>query len=675
MSIAGWKPMDHTLKSGDRSQVERPRLMIQCPACSSFNDPEAAFCNQCGRPFSRSRKGVPRLRRGKRAVEIAVLAVLIAALGYLVWYQFLGGKSHERRKPTAARAARPFESGPRSAERPPEERRAADAEPLSAEALRKVVDPAIVLLDLLDERGARLREVRGIVLEASGSVLCRFRPLLGAHGGTCKTSRPGEPAREIRGLIAFDPNGRNLALLEVRWGGEGAAGLSTLPREVLREMAPGMAVAVASVGKVVLSRIAETGHPSSDGISHILLADDPPLPANALVVLDPLAGEVIGLCSPEPSPSGERQRLLADSMVELSDLAGRPASLSLSEVSRRYYEGTFADFLDRGRRALEVQDLAAASDLLQKALDQAEREPIGEDDFRAAQDLLRRVIEEDLERRRREKDSRGVAAVLAVAVVRFPQERGYWLDLGAARLDLEDLPGAIEALLEARRLQPGSDAEALLLRAYLAGSAREVSVGRLQVAAEWLEKGIQVLPGSAKLHLELARLYQRWGFYDDASRVYLMARAMDPGLGPEVDAALEEIEESIRRREALVLKIPEGSTTIQTDAVVNDRATYRFIIDTGATFTSISREMAQGLGYPLGPGLEQVLIGTANGVVSAPIVLLDSVNLQGYSVRNLKAVVLPQRAMSTVGLLGLNFLDHFRYSVDAGRREFRLEKR
>jgi clan AA aspartic protease (TIGR02281 family) len=85
--------------------------------------------------------------------------------------------------------------------------------------------------------------------------------------------------------------------------------------------------------------------------------------------------------------------------------------------------------------------------------------------------------------------------------------------------------------------------------------------------------------------------------------------------------------------------------------------------------------MALEMGYALSPDLEHVTIGTANGTILAPVVLLESVNLHGYAVRNIKAIVLPAKSSARIGLLGLNFLDHFRYSVDAGRREFRLERR
>jgi len=243
------------------------------------------------------------------------------------------------------------------------------------------------------------------------------------------------------------------------------------------------------------------------------------------------------------------------------------------------------------------------------------------------------------------------------------------------RSDLEEHREAIEALLEARRIEQGSEVDAALQGSYLAGAAREASLGRSQEAAAWLEKGVEILPNSARLRLELAKLYRRWGFLDDAARVFQTARSLDPALASEIDAALEEIDRAIRRQETLVLKIPEGAKSLQAEATVNGRANYRFIIDTGATYTSIPQVMAEELGYRLGPGLEQILIGTANGVINAYVIVLDSVNLQGYAVRNLKAVVLPQKTQVQVGLLGLNFLNNFRFTLDPGRGEFRLERR
>ena len=80
--------------------------------------------------------------------------------------------------------------------------------------------------------------------------------------------------------------------------------------------------------------------------------------------------------------------------------------------------------------------------------------------------------------------------------------------------------------------------------------------------------------------------------------------------------------------------------------------------------------MIEQLGYDL-RNAQFVRVRTAAGLIDAPIVHIASLDVEGYVVRNLQVLVLPD---STPPLLGLNFLKYFRYTVDATRREFRLER-
>ncbi len=660
--------------------------MNQCPSCASFNEAHAAFCNQCGRRLLQARKKKKPSGMGKRMVMFSLAILLLAGVAVLIVSALREFPEKNPKGPISILPIR--EPGrPVRPRKKVQSGKESEPEPLTAEALRRLAGPAIVLLELFDEGGERLREIRGVLIEPAGTVLCRFHPLLGAYDARCLVGRGSQPIREIQGLVAYDPYG-NLALLEISPEAD-LEDLPSLPVASTILLEPGMDVVVLSLGRVVTTQIADYPFFTPDGVSHGRLDDDPQLPQDAVVVMD-VYGSVIGLCTGDPArskslpvglPDSELvgvdppPRILVDPLTSVSNLRGRPAILSLSEATRRFYEGTFAFFLERAGKALEAKKFFSAIDLLGRALDQAEQEGIEEKDIEEARRLLRRSIDGELSRLRRDKDSSGMVSILEIGVEHFPHERKYWIELGTLRLNLEEYREAIGAFLEARQLKPDSDADALLQEAYLNGSAREIDLGRLQVAAEWLEKGIQVLPDSARLHLELAKLYQRWGFYDDAVRVFQMARARDPGLAVEIDAALEEIDAILRNRDVLVLKLPEGSSTIRTDVMLNGHAAYPFVIDTGATFTSISQEMAEALGYQISPAMERVVIGTANGIISAPMVVLDSLDLHGYTVRNLKAIVLPRKAQSMVGLLGLNFLDHFRYSVDAGRKEFRLERR
>src|SRR5262249_8507512 len=72
---------------------------------------------------------------------------------------------------------------------------------LDAPRASKIVSRALVVLDLRSEDDRPLREERGVIVDSSGVVLCRFQPLLGAHHGICRLSSPQEARVEISGLV------------------------------------------------------------------------------------------------------------------------------------------------------------------------------------------------------------------------------------------------------------------------------------------------------------------------------------------------------------------------------------------------------------------------------------------------------------------------------------------
>jgi clan AA aspartic protease (TIGR02281 family) len=89
-----------------------------------------------------------------------------------------------------------------------------------------------------------------------------------------------------------------------------------------------------------------------------------------------------------------------------------------------------------------------------------------------------------------------------------------------------------------------------------------------------------------------------------------------------------------------------------------------FILDTGATFTSVSRSVADRLG--VASGGSTVRLGTASGAIQVPLALLDEVEVGGAVARHVAAVIhdLPNVPPNVVGLLGLSFLERFRVNLD-----------
>ncbi len=93
---------------------------------------------------------------------------------------------------------------------------------------------------------------------------------------------------------------------------------------------------------------------------------------------------------------------------------------------------------------------------------------------------------------------------------------------------------------------------------------------------------------------------------------------------------------------------------------INGRAT-QFLIDTGASAISISQSEADRLGLSYREG-RRVATQTANGMVTAHWLQLDSVRIGAVEVRNVDAIVFPGQ-MSHV-LLGNSFLSRFQMKRD-----------
>jgi clan AA aspartic protease (TIGR02281 family) len=125
-----------------------------------------------------------------------------------------------------------------------------------------------------------------------------------------------------------------------------------------------------------------------------------------------------------------------------------------------------------------------------------------------------------------------------------------------------------------------------------------------------------------------------------------------------------------------VVPLQTRGAIVTVSASVNDRLSLNLVVDTGATYTMISRAAATSLGIDLEAKLPTASFRTANGVIHAPIVALQSVEVGGMRVLSLEAAVHDVFEDSAIsGLLGLNFLGNFRMDIDTGKGVLVLEKR
>ena len=112
------------------------------------------------------------------------------------------------------------------------------------------------------------------------------------------------------------------------------------------------------------------------------------------------------------------------------------------------------------------------------------------------------------------------------------------------------------------------------------------------------------------------------------------------------------------------------------EAMLNKKTAAKFIVDTGASYTMISSATAKELAIDAGQNGQTVPFQTANGLIQAPLISLESIMVAGMEIRNLTAAVhdiLPDGKVS--GLLGLNFLSNFRMDIDTQKGLLHLEKK
>ncbi len=100
----------------------------------------------------------------------------------------------------------------------------------------------------------------------------------------------------------------------------------------------------------------------------------------------------------------------------------------------------------------------------------------------------------------------------------------------------------------------------------------------------------------------------------------------------------------------------------------------RLALDTGATRTVISRQIALYLGYEPAALREQARIITGSGVVSVPLLNVDRVEALGKAATNMRVLchTLPSRA-AIDGVLGLDFLRGERLVIDFRAGQLALE--
>jgi len=109
------------------------------------------------------------------------------------------------------------------------------------------------------------------------------------------------------------------------------------------------------------------------------------------------------------------------------------------------------------------------------------------------------------------------------------------------------------------------------------------------------------------------------------------------------------------------------------DASPGNDGSLRLLIDTGASMTMVASGTLQRQGVRYRDTGQSRIFNTANGPVRAPIYILETLSIGDWTVEQLEIGVLELSGQAGIdGLLGMNFLKHFRFFIDQNESMLRL---
>jgi clan AA aspartic protease (TIGR02281 family) len=116
----------------------------------------------------------------------------------------------------------------------------------------------------------------------------------------------------------------------------------------------------------------------------------------------------------------------------------------------------------------------------------------------------------------------------------------------------------------------------------------------------------------------------------------------------------------------------QGCFTVE--GILNEKTRITMLVDSGANTTLISTRAAKELGIKL-DGLAQAPYRSASGVFMAKTTVLHTVRVGQARARDVRVMIYDMGMESAEGLLGMTFLEQFKFTIDSHRKQLTLTPR
>jgi clan AA aspartic protease (TIGR02281 family) len=138
----------------------------------------------------------------------------------------------------------------------------------------------------------------------------------------------------------------------------------------------------------------------------------------------------------------------------------------------------------------------------------------------------------------------------------------------------------------------------------------------------------------------------------------------------EVESQYRSIVKKPDLKEYRVPLIQQGYNYL-VEVTLNGRVTARMVVDTGASLSVVSEEVAKQLGFTDTSNIPKYPFRTAGGVIWDPLVNLKTMDVGGALVEDVEASI-SSKIIGVDGLLGMSFLQEFDSKLDTVNGELVL---
>jgi clan AA aspartic protease (TIGR02281 family) len=196
----------------------------------------------------------------------------------------------------------------------------------------------------------------------------------------------------------------------------------------------------------------------------------------------------------------------------------------------------------------------------------------------------------------------------------------------------------------------------------------------VEAVRSW-SRAASLQPDNPTFHFLRANALARLGHRTSAAEAYQVALLLEPGrpLAQQVEQALIDLDGGVSALAArdTVLPLEAARGVWVARATFGDTRSARLLVDTGASVTVISPQLAAALGLSAAHDPTPIELETLTGRAAGPATTVPSLTLGGLELRDIPAVIYDP-GFGVDGILGNTVLGRFTVTLDADRRILHL---